>query len=88
MTKKLLVYSHSGASAFNFLLQVSVLRVFHQLLASASFRRQPGSSEVLGFAVRVVRHIFERLVPVAAAETVGKLLPGEFSSWALSRLQA
>ena len=58
-------------------LQVSVLRVFHQMLASASFRKQPGSSEVLRFAVKVVRHIFERLVPVTAAETTGKLLQGE-----------
>ncbi|CAL5223392.1 g5900 [Coccomyxa viridis] len=54
--------------------QVSVLRIFHQVLASASFRKQPGSSEVLRFAVKVVRHIFERLVPVTAAETTGKLV--------------
>lgn len=64
--------------AFPFLLQVSLLRVFHQLLANASFRRQPGSSEILRFAVRVVRHIFERLVPDTADETDGKLLGGEY----------
>ena len=57
--------------------QVSVLRVFHQLLASASFRKQPGSSDILRFAMRIVNHIFERLVPLTAAETSDKLRHGE-----------
>lgn len=59
------------------LLQVSVLRVFHQLLANAPFRKHAGSSEVLRFAVTIVRHIFDRLVPALAAANAGKTMQGE-----------
>ena len=53
-----------------------MLRVFQQLLANAPFRKQPGSSEMLRFAVRIVRHVFERLVPAIAATTASKLEQG------------
>ena len=61
------------------LLQASVLRVFHQLLASAPFRKQPGSSEVLRFAVRIVHNIFARLVPAKAAAAGELPIEGKYA---------
>lgn len=49
-------------------MQVSVLRVFHQLLSDALFRKQPGATEVCSFAARVVRNIMSKLVPGPAEE--------------------
>ena len=66
------------------LLQVSVLRVFHQLLASAPFRKQPGSSEVLRFAVRIVHNIFARLAPAKSAMAGISPIEGEYAG--LSRI--
>ena len=69
----------ASCEVFLCLLQVSVLRIFHQLLANAPFMKQPGSSEMLRFAVKIVRHAFERLVPAIAAETAGKLELGTYA---------
>jgi hypothetical protein len=50
-------------------LQVSILRLFLQILSDAPFRKQPASAEVLNFAVGIVRRVLARLVPkVDAAE--------------------
>ncbi|EIE20339.1 hypothetical protein COCSUDRAFT_58046 [Coccomyxa subellipsoidea C-169] len=50
------------------LYQVSVLRVLHQVLSDAPFRKQPGASEVLSFAARIVRSVIAKLVPGPADE--------------------
>ncbi|GAB4821374.1 hypothetical protein N2152v2_008420 [Parachlorella kessleri] len=60
------------------LYQLSVLRVFHAILADSSLRKKPEFEPLLRFATRVVRNMFERLVPdlfklqaaVAEAEAV------------------
>ena len=70
--------AHSKTLAVK-LLQVSVLRVFHQLLASAPFRKQPGSSEILRFAVRIVHNIFARLVPAKSAMAGISPIEGEYA---------
>lgn len=41
--------------------QLSVLRVFEQLLADASFRSRRSAPEVLRFAAGVVRNLLKRL---------------------------
>lgn len=46
-----------------------ILRVFHQMLSDAAYRRQPGASEVLGFAAQTVRNVFAKLVPAEENET-------------------
>lgn len=46
--------------------QVSILRVLHQMLSDAAFRKQPGSFEVLGFAAMTVRHVLAKLIPAEA----------------------
>lgn len=43
--------------------QVSILRLFQQMLSDRTFRSYPGSSEVLGFAASIVRHVFDKLIP-------------------------
>lgn len=54
---------------------MSVLRVLHQVMSDASFRKQPGASEVLGFAAHIVRHVIARLVP-GKAEDAGRAPAG------------
>ena len=46
-----------------FPLQLSVLRLFHQLLSDPSLRTQPETKEVLLLATRVVRGLFSKLAP-------------------------
>ncbi|BDA45591.1 Topoisomerase 1-associated factor 1 at N-terminal half [Coccomyxa sp. Obi] len=58
----------NGLNLEPMLYQVSVLRVFHQLLSDASFRKQPGATEVCSFAARIVRNIMSKLVPRPAEE--------------------
>lgn len=53
----------SQALMWALLVQVSVLRVFQQLLSDASFREKPGATEVCSFAARIVRNIMSKLVP-------------------------
>ena len=43
--------------------QVSILRLFQQMLSDRTFRSYPGSSEVLGFAATIVRRVFDKLIP-------------------------
>ncbi|KAK9840302.1 hypothetical protein WJX74_007181 [Apatococcus lobatus] len=46
------------------LYQLSVLRIFHQMLGDGAFRKQPGSGPLLHFSTGIVRSIFKRLVPM------------------------
>ncbi len=41
-------------------MQLSVLRVFHAILADSSLRKKPEFEPLLRFATRVVRNMFER----------------------------
>jgi p-aminobenzoyl-glutamate transporter AbgT len=45
------------------LLQLSVLRLFHQLLSDASLRGKPQHRSVLQLATCVVRGLFSKIVP-------------------------
>lgn len=56
--------------------QVSVLRVLHQVLSDAPFRKQPGASEVLSFAARIVRSVIAKLVPGPADEDACRAAAG------------
>jgi hypothetical protein len=44
-------------------MQLSVLRLFHQLLADPALRKQPENKEVLLLATKVVRGLFAKLAP-------------------------
>lgn len=46
-------------------MQLSVLRLFQQILADAALRKQPAATEILQFAAQVTRSLFARLVPPA-----------------------
>jgi len=52
------------------MLQVSILRLFHQILSDGKFRKQPKSSEVVRLAADIVRHIFARLMPACSEPAV------------------
>ncbi len=46
-------------------LQLSILRIFHQMLGDAAFRKQPSSGPLLHFCTGIVRNLFARLAPPA-----------------------
>ena len=45
------------------LLQVSVLRVFLQIMSDVSYCRQSGASEVFSFTLGIVRRVLSKLIP-------------------------
>jgi hypothetical protein len=49
--------------SISFVLQLSVLRLFHQLLSDASLRGKPQHRSVLQLATRVVRGLFAKIAP-------------------------
>lgn len=48
-------------------MQLSILRIFHQMLGDGAFRRQPSSGPLLHFSTGIVRTLFKRLVPTPEA---------------------
>lgn len=48
-------------------MQLSILRIFHQMLGDGAFRRQPSSGPLLHFSTGIVRALFKRLVPTPEA---------------------
>ncbi|KAK9864055.1 hypothetical protein WJX84_005214 [Apatococcus fuscideae] len=52
------------------LYQLSVLRIFHQMLGDAAFRKQSSSGPLLHFSTSIVRNLFKRLAPPAVPPVV------------------
>ena len=47
--------------------QVSILRIFYEIMSDVSYRKQPGASEVLCFTLGIVRHVFSKLIPTTSS---------------------
>ena len=75
--------------------QVSVMRVFQQVLSDKEFRAKPNAAELISFCTSVVRSLFARLLPPNVLErhssraarqqqsnaAIGRTTPIELKSW-------
>ncbi len=59
-------------------LQLSVMRVFSQILSDMAFRAEPHSAEVIRFCTEISRSLFSRLVPASIEQTAAGIQSSVF----------